>query len=138
LRVTFAASAAVGRDGAVGTRIQGADFEGDAAFVEADIRVESGRLLFAAEYLAADWDGPDGNEDAAGHYLTTGWMTDERVQLLVRWDRYRPPGGESDDAILLGVNLWPTSASEIQVNWWAPVTDETSPHKVLVNFQIGF
>jgi hypothetical protein len=137
-RITFAASAAVGRDGAVGTRAQGTDFEGEAVLGEADIRVESGRLLFAAEYLAANWDGPGGNEDAAGHYLTTGWMTGERTQLLARWDRYRPPGEESDDAILLGLNVWPTSASEIQVNWWAPVADDTSPHKVLVNFQIGF
>jgi hypothetical protein len=137
-RVTFAASAAVGSDGAVGTHAQGKGFLGDAVLVEADIRFESGRLLFAGEYLAADWDGPGGNEDAAGHYLTTGWMTGERTQLLARWDRYRPPSGEYDDAILLGFNLWPTSASEIQVNWWVPVEDGTSPHKVLVNLQIGF
>ena len=62
----------------------------------------------------------------------------EKNQLLLRWDRYRPVGTDDDNALMLGFNTWPTSVSEIQVNWLLPIAGSSSPHKLLINFQIGF
>jgi hypothetical protein len=134
-----AAHVAVGRDGAIGTRVLGPGFLGEGLLLGADARFEAGRLLLAGEYAHAAWDplGP-AEPDAAGFYLTAGWMLAEARQALVRWDRYRAPIGPADDIVLLGFNVWPTEASEIQINWGIPVDDTAGPHKLVVNFQVGF
>ena len=136
--LAVAAHLAVGRDGAIGTGVLGPGFVGDGVLWGGDARYEAGRLLLAGEYVHADWDplGP-AEPDAEGFYLTAGWMVAEARQALIRWDRYRAPVGEANDVILLGANVWPTEASEIQVNWGIPVDDGAGPHKLLVNFQIG-
>jgi hypothetical protein len=59
--------------------------------------------------------------------------------VLARWDRFDDVGtADADDNIVFGFNAWPTSASEIQVNWVAPIAGSDSPHKLLINFQVGF
>lgn len=131
-------SGAMGRDGALAPRLLGEGFEGDGSIVEIDGRLESGRLLLAGEVIAAWYDEIGTAEsDASGFYLTGGWMTSDRTQALVRWDRFTAPGAEADDNLVLGFNAWPTTASEIQVNWIAPVAGSAAPHKLLVNFQVG-
>ncbi len=137
--LVFAASAAVGRDGAVAGRALGDNFNGDGALFGLDARMEEGRLMLAGEAIIADYDPTAGQSvDASGLYLTAGWMTNDKTQVLARWDRYRPVGGASDDMLVLGWNFWPTGASELQVNWLIPVFDSVYPHKLLVNFQIGY
>jgi hypothetical protein len=134
------ASAAIGRDGAVGGRSLGPGYDGSASLFEVDARYERGPLLLAFEGVLGSYD-PDvgGDEDGSGLYLTGGWRPTERTQLLARWDRFTDAGSdEADDNIVFGFNAWPTSASEIQVNWVAPVAGSASPHKLLINFQVGF
>jgi hypothetical protein len=66
-------------------------------------------------------------------------MVAENHQVLVRWDRYRSVvAGVPDDALVLGYNVWPTSASEVQVNAIVPMRDSGEPYRIVVNFQIGF
>lgn len=130
----------VGRDGAIGTRALGGAFVGDGVLLGADARYEAGQLLLAAEVIRADWDpvGPV-DVDADGLYLTAGWMVRENHQGLVRWDRYRAPGTVlDDDVVVLGYNTWPTTATEIQVNWILPLRDSGEPYRLLVNLQMGF
>ena len=138
-RLWIAASAAVGRDGAVGGRVLGSAYEGDGTLFGLDARLEYGRLMLSGEAIVADFD-PMGSPgvDAAGLYATAGWMTDERTQVVARWDRYRPLGGVHDDILVLGFNAWPSSASQVRVNWLVPVAGSSSPHKFLVTLQIGF
>ncbi|MEX2466270.1 MAG: porin [Gemmatimonadota bacterium] len=131
--------AATGKDGGIAPRF--AAFRGDGVLLGIDGRYESGRLLLSGEYVRADWDPNVGaDQDADGLYLTGGWHLEENHQVLARWDRYRGPGAgvEPDDALILGYNVWPTSASEIQVNGIFPLRDSTLPYRLLVNFQIGF
>jgi hypothetical protein len=133
-------SGAIGRDGAVGGRSLGAGYDGSASLLELDARYERGRLLVAFEGVLGSY-RPDVGDDAdgSGFYLTGGWRPTERTQLLARWDRFTDVAAdESVDNFILGFNVWPTSASEIQVNWVAPVAGSASPHKLLVNFQVGF
>ena len=137
--LSFAASAAIGRDGAIAGGTIGQGFQGDGTIFGIDGRMTSGRLLVAGEAIIGDFDPvAAASMDAAGLYLTAGWMTAATQQVLVRWDRYRGIGASSDDAIVFGFNAWPTTASEIQINWIAPIAGSTMPHKILVNFQLGF
>jgi hypothetical protein len=133
-------SAAVGRDGAIGGRALGAGFDGEATLFEIDARYERGQLLLAGEGVVASYQADTGVEgDGSGVYLTAGWRTTERTQILARWDRYTEPGADAaDDNMLFGFNVWPTRASEIQVNWVAPLAGSAEPYKILINFQVGF
>jgi len=133
------ASAAIGRDGAVGGRSLGAGYDGSAALFEVDARYERGPLMLAFEGVLGSYDPDSGSdEDGSGLYLTGGWRPTERTQLVARWDRFTDVGGEADDNLVFGFNAWPTSASKVQVNWIAPLAGSASPHTLLVGFQIGF
>lgn len=137
--VSAAVHAGVGRDGAVAARTLGTNYVGDGVLVGADVRYEGGALLLAGEFIRADWDpfaAPDLDSD--GLYLTAGWMLTEKEQILARWDRYRSPVGMDDDVLVLGFNTWPTSATEVQVNWIVPFGGSSEIHKLLINFQVGF
>ena len=136
--LSVAAQAATGRDGGIAPRFPA--FRGDGVLFGFDGRFESGQLLLAGEYVRADMEPNVGvDSDAAGLFLTGGWHLQENHQVLARWDRYRAFGfTDGDDALVLGYNVWPTAASEIQVNGIFPLRDSALPYRLLVNFQIGF
>ena len=131
---------AFGQDGAIGRGVGGNAFRGDGLLVGLDGRFTSGDLLLAGEYIRGEWEPDFGGEgDADGLYVTVGWHLEENHQVLARWDRYRSvTAAEADDAIVLGYNVWPTGASEIQLNGIFPLRDSVLPYRLLVNFQIGF
>jgi hypothetical protein len=142
-RLRAGVSAAFGRDGAVGGRAIGAGYDGEATLFQADIRYERGPLLLAGEGMYASYRTAGGTEGSGhGWYTTAGWRASERTQLLLRWDRYTEPatsGNEdADDNLVFGFNAWPTQASEIQVNYVAPIAGSAQPHKLVINFQVGF
>ena len=104
-----------------------------------DARIQAGRLLLAGEWIGARLKttaGPD--TEPWGLHLTGGWSLGPRSQALVRWDRYDDGPGSGSDHVLLGYNLWPTSPTEVQVNYVIPVDESASNHRLLVNFQVGF
>ena len=137
--VSAAVHAAVGRDGAIAHRTLGNGYLGDGVLMGADVRYEAGQLLLAGEFIRADWDPFAAPElDSDGLYFTAGWMLTEQEQVLARWDRYRSPVGMDDDVLVLGFNSWPTSATEVQVNWMVPLKGSGEIHKLLINFQVGF
>ena len=138
--LALAGQVAIGQDGAVGRGVGGNTFRGDALLVGLDGRFTSGDLLVAAEYIRGEFEPNLGAEaDSDGLYVTVGWHLEDSHQVLVRWDRYRSvTAAEADDAFVLGYNLWPTGASEVQVNGIFPLRDSVMPYRLVVNFQIGF
>lgn len=138
--LALAGQAGFGQDGAVGAGVGGNAFRGDGVLLGIDGRFTSGPLLLAAEYIRGDWETTFGVEgDADGLYATVGWHLRENHQVLARWDRFRGASAlDADDAIVLGYNVWPTGATEIQVNGVFPMRDSGLPYRLLVNFQVGF
>ena len=129
-----------GREDAIGARQLGPAFTGDGILYGADARFESGPLMLAGEYIRGDWEPDVGVTDVEsdGLYFTAGYMVQEMRQILIRWDRFEAPGAiEADDILIFGFNAWPTSVTEIQVNWQIPLKDSSELHKILVNFQVG-
>lgn len=110
-------------------------FTGTRILLGGDVRLARGPLLLSGEVLYADL-------DTAGHpwglQATAGYMVAPAVQVLGRFDRFDPEAPSVNTA-LLGLNVWPTAASEIQVNY-AIDPDDTDPahHRLLVNFQVAF
>ncbi|NIR45361.1 MAG: hypothetical protein GWN99_13160 [Gemmatimonadetes bacterium] len=115
-------------------------FEGDRLLVGVDGRWTRDRLLVAAELIAGNLDPvADGSADPFGWQATLGYMISEKSQLLFRWDKFEPDVGvDADDLFIFGYNLWPTSATEIQLNYAIPTTGGFEEHQLLVNLQVGF
>lgn len=115
-------------------------FAGDRFLVGADARWTRDRLLAAAEIIAANLDPVDGRTvEPYGWQLTVGYRIGGKSQLLFRWDNFEPDIGErSDDLFILGYNVWPSSPTEVQVNYVIPTSGGLHEHRLLVNFQVGF
>ncbi len=126
-----------------GARIMGSNFTGKRTLVGADLRLVANEWLLAAEYIYANLKTNGIGERSLnpnGFYITGGYMLDEKNQLLVRWDGFRPDGLARDsDRLILGFNHWPTSLTEFQVNYVIDTDDsEFKHHQILVNAQVAF
>lgn len=116
-------------------------FDGTRLIEGGDVRFKFDRWLFSSEIIAAQLD-PDGAGDitAWGAHTTLGYDLLKNVQGLFRLDWF-----ESDDLgidsqlLILGVNWWPTGATELQFNYVID-TDHTAPdnHQLLINAQVAF
>lgn len=138
--LSVGANFAGGREDAIGARQLGPAFSGDGVLYGMDARFVSGPLMLAGEYIRGEWEPDIGVTDVEsdGLYITAGYMVQEMRQILVRWDRFEAPGAiEADDVLIFGFNAWPTSATEVQINWQVPLKDSSELHKILVNFQVG-
>lgn len=115
-------------------------FDGERALIGLDARWRRERWLVAGEVIGGRLDPAEGGRfEPFGWHVTGGYMLTPRSQALVRWDKFRPDNGESPaDFIILGYNLWPTGATEVQVNVGLPTEDSFDNSELLINFQIGF
>lgn len=106
--------------------------------VGADARFTQDAWLFAAELDVGEGQLATPS-DPWGGFLTVGFMTDEKNQLLVRLDHF-DTGVPGDERTLLipGWNLWPTSATELQVNAVLPLEGFNGDPQLLVNLQLAF
>ncbi len=103
-----------------------------------DTRVTIDEWLVAAE-LDLGIDPLVGGSSPWGGFLTVGRMVSDKSQLLARLDHFDT--GLLDDRRMLlvfGWNLWPTNATELQVNVIAPVDGFSGEPQLLTNLQIAF
>ncbi len=118
-----------------------AAFTGRRTLFGADVRYTENRLLLAGEVVASELDPDIGVElNPWGFHATAGYMFAPKVQGLLRWERFEPDNGTPRrEFLILGLNVWPTTVTEFQVNYLVD-TDNTAAdnHQLLINFQIGF
>jgi len=116
-------------------------FTGKRTLAGGDIRAEFKNLLLSGEVIHASLAPEIGvARHPWGFHATAGVQFSPKVQGLVRWDGFDPdnPDGRSD-WIVLGLNVWPTAVTEIQVNYIIDAEDAAvDHHQLLVNFQLGF
>ncbi len=114
-------------------------FAGRRSLVGIDARWTRSKWLLATEVIRARLTplvGPRTEPD--GLHLTAGYATSPRTQVLLRWDTFSADDGSADsDWVVLGLNFWPTGASELQVNFVHPV-EGIHEDQILVNAQIAF
>ena len=117
-----------------------ASFNGERALVGADGRFTSGPLLVSGEVIYSRLEVPAGAVfEPWGFHATGGYMLSAKSQLLFRWDRLDPDIADATDLLIFGLNVWPTKATEIQVNYLIDTdASDFDNHQVLVNFQVGF
>ncbi|MDH5196085.1 MAG: OprO/OprP family phosphate-selective porin [Gemmatimonadota bacterium] len=115
-------------------------FAGDRTLVGADARLTIDRLVVSGEFIYAHLETTAGaTTEPWGFHTTAGYMLTPKMQALVRWDQLRSVTNPTSHVLLLGYNVWPTKATEIQVNYLIDTDDATfDHHQLLVNFQLGF
>ncbi len=131
---------AAGRNGTIDGR-DDVEIATDARLlVGADVRYERRALLLAGELIAGrlTFDDAAPTEEPWGFHATAGWRPTRRTQLLLRWDHFAPDVDDASQRVVLGFNAWPTTPTEVQVNWVVPVDGALANHQLLVNFQVGF
>jgi len=124
-----------------GVKLAGYDggFRGERELLGADFRLVHNGLLLAGEYIMAGLE-PAGSEktETSGYQATAGYFIAPKTQLLLRWDRYSENGSGSDsDLLILGFNYFPTSPTELQVNYIVPGGKGPKNHQLLINFQLS-
>lgn len=116
-------------------------FTGHRTLLGADVRAMVGQFLLSGEVDYAVLDPELGTtQHPWGGHATVGYMVRDDTQLLARFDFFDPELGlERQDWVVLGLNVWPTSATEFQVNYIVDTRDTAfDHHQLLVNFQFGF
>lgn len=124
-------------------------FTGKRTLFGADVRYTTNKLLLAGEYILADFDGTitflGSNREAesikpSGFHLTGGYMLQPNLQLLGRLDSFKTDKGlSSSEWIILGLNYWPSQATELQFNYTIDTDDSTfKHHQLLINAQVAF
>lgn len=133
------ANAAYSKDRSV--QVLGSGFSGKRTLLGGDFRFTSGKLLLASEVIWTELTPTGGTAaNPFGYHATAGYYVADNVQLLARWDSFRPDAilGDSD-LLIAGFNLWPTGATELQANIIFP-TRNTNVNKpqLLINGQVSF
>jgi len=116
-------------------------FSGKRTLAGGDIRAEFGNLLFAGEVIHTSLSPEIGvARHPWGFHATAGLLFSPKIQGLVRWDGFDGDNFDGrSDLLVFGLNVWPTSVTEIQLNYIID-TEEAAVdhHQLLVNFQLGF
>lgn len=142
LSVTYGADVAYSKDTdalLLGGRFL--NFEGQRTLASADAGVALGRFVFSTEWVLGDYQ-PAGQSAVRpwGGNFTGGYRISPRVQVLARTDILNLDDSfGTSNWIILGLNVWPTDVTEVQVNYILDA-DDGGPenNQLLVNFQIGF
>lgn len=89
-------------------------FSGIRQLVGGDIRLNVCSLLFAGEYIYADFEG----KHIQGYYTTIGFSLTKKSQILLRYDSMdNETLPESTNLFILGFNLNPTDVIGLQFNY---------------------
>lgn len=117
------------------------NFSGDRLLLGGDVRWAFGKYLVSGELVYGQLDfAPGPTQDIIGWHATGGVMLTPNSQALLRLDRLDPDNLQSDSTLLIfGYNLWPTQATELQVNYIINTDNaDIENHQILVNGQLGF
>jgi len=119
-------------------------FTGKRLLLGGDLRLTCKRWLLAGEGLYTELEPGEGESmEPYGFHATVGYMATDNIQLLGRWDSYNLDDllveNPDSDWLILGVNYWPTGATELQVNYIVDIdSSDFDHHQVLVNVQVVF
>lgn len=127
----------------VATAISGVvgSFSGGRTLIGFDVRATIGQELLSGEVIFAALDPSVGAQrDPWGFHVTFGHSFATNLQGLLRWDRFDTDGpGDPTNLIVAGLNVWPTLATEFQINYLIDTDNaDVDQHQFLVNFQINF
>lgn len=116
-------------------------FRGQQVLAGSDIRIMHEGWMFSSEIIYS-WLESSLNirSNPFGYHATAGYYVTPKAQFLVRWDRFENDNlGFPNDSekLLAGLNYFPSSFSEIQLNYIYPTDRDIKFSQILLNLQIN-
>jgi hypothetical protein len=116
-------------------------FAGNRDLYGADARLTLSEWQIGGEVVGSRLDpsGPAPASKPYGYHLTGGYRLSPKMQGLVRWDSFHGDGLINDaDFLVVGLNVWPTSVTKLQVNYAIPTKRGGLRHnQLLINVQVS-
>ena len=114
-------------------------FAGERNLIGADIRFNLKSLLISGEFISAKFNPKQGNEiKPHGFFATIAYSISKRSQFLLRWDSFVCDEQQIDtNLIIVGWNYFPTSPTELQINYVLPTENNEFKQQILINAQIS-
>lgn len=106
-----------------------------------DFRITMDRLFISSEYISSKKEIAGASITDNGFHATLGYKVKKNMQALFRYDAFNPGAVGINDSnyFILGYNVWPTSATEFQINYRINTDNsEFMFHQLLVNCQVAF
>jgi phosphate-selective porin len=127
------------KEQAFGGNIQSA-FEGEQTLLGTDLRYTNNGFLLSGEFIYSWLESDTGVEfNPFGYYATAGYYVTPNTQLLLRWDDFEGDNlGNDSRSVIAGVNIFPSTYSEIQLNYIIPTERAIDFSQLLVNLQLNF
>lgn len=115
-------------------------FEGEQTLMGSDLRFMYNGLMVSGEFIYSRMVTDSGiQSNPFGYHTTAGYYVTSKTQILLRWDRFEGDNLAGDnESFLAGLNYFPTSYSEIQLNYILPSDRELEFSQLLLNLQINF
>ncbi len=119
------------------------DFSGSRLCIGTDLRWTSGDFLLAGEYLHVQLkNDEDVTFSPSGFHFTLGYdLVPGDIQILSRWDHFdyeKINSAGKNDWLILGLNVWPTGVTEMQINYVVDLEKSSvKNHQILFNSQIA-
>jgi hypothetical protein len=117
------------------------EFSGTRLLLGADFLYASGPVQLSGEVIYSQFQDTNGMRHRPfGFHLTSGYRVSKRAQVLLRLDSFYADGLNDDSHLaIVGFNLWPTTVTELQMNYIVPTYGTGfKNHQLLVNAQLGF
>lgn len=117
-----------------------ATFEGEQSLLGADIRLMHNSLMLSGEFIYSWLEDDFGiQSNPFGYHATAGYYVTPQIQFLVRWDRFEGDGLAGDnESFLAGLNYFPTSFTEVQLNYMLPAEGDIEYSRLLLKLQVNF
>ena len=118
-------------------------FTGKRRLAGVEFRWTPGNALIAAEWIGGTFNGVfDGIEDKfkpAGFHVTAGYFVLNNLQLLLRYDRFRPDASlDKSQYLIIGSNILLSKPVSLQLNYYTDLNDSIFKHqRLLLNFQLS-
>jgi len=116
-------------------------FRGDQTLLGTDLRYTNNELMLSGELLYSWLDSEiAGTFNPFGYHVTAGYYLNPKTQVLLRWDQFDNDNlvlAGDTQSLIAGLNYFPTSFSEIQLNYILPTDEAVKYSQLLLNLQIN-
>ncbi|GEM_PF-371002 len=124
---------------AFGGNIQ-SSFEGKQTLLGTDLRYTKDGFLLSGEFIYSWFESDIGGDyNPYGYYATAGYYVGPNTQLLIRWDDFQADYlASNSSSVIAGINIFPTTYSEVQLNYSIPTDQAIDYSQLLLNLQLNF
>lgn len=139
-KLQFAVQSSYGNSDKIRNGSTGPELRGKRFIYGADVRLQTSKILFAAEYMDGNLETKnflDKKEKINGYYITAGYQIVDKSMILARWQNWNEKtNGLNNNMLTVGLNQTFTKIMSGQLNFDMFLPDGYSENKYGISFLI--